>query len=181
MTHQLAQVADRGRRHEAAGDQAVADQLGDPLGVLHVGLAAGHVLDVVGVADDQADVAFQHGIHRLPADAGAFHADVGGAVLGQPRPQGLQLARGRAEAAQQLLRLAPWHADQDAADNAGLVHIQAGATFKENLHGQHLSAVDGVAAAALQAKSDTADRARQGWRRQRMVPGESADRSVGRS
>ena len=38
-----------------------------------------------------------------------------------------------------------------------------------------------MAAAALQAKSDTADRARQKWRRQRMVPENSADRSVGRS
>ena len=68
-----------------------------------------------------------------------YHADVSDAVLGQPRPQRLQLARGRAEAAQQLLRLSSWRADQDTADNAGLVHIQAGATFKENLHGQHLS------------------------------------------
>jgi len=36
-----------------------------------------------------------------------------------------------------------------------------------------------VMAVALQAKSDTADRARQGWRRQRMVPESSADRSGG--
>ncbi len=58
---------------------------------------------------------------------------------GQPRPQGLQITRGRAEAAQQLLRLASWRADQDAADDAGLVDIQAGAAFEENIHGQHLS------------------------------------------
>src|SRR3712207_7457212 len=38
---QLAQVADRGRRHEALGHQAMADQLRDPLRVLHVGLAPG--------------------------------------------------------------------------------------------------------------------------------------------
>jgi len=64
---------------------------------------------------------------------------VGDAVLGQPRPQGLQIARGRAEAAQQLLRLAPWCADQDTLDDAGLVDIQAGAAFEKNIHGQHLS------------------------------------------
>ena len=139
VTHHLAQAADRGRGHEALGDQAVADQLRDPLGVLHVGLAAGHVLDVVGVADGQVDVPLQHGIHRLPVDAGALHADVGDAVLGQPRLQGFQVTRGRAEAAQQLLRLASWRADQDAADDAGLVDVQAGATFEENIHGQHLS------------------------------------------
>ncbi len=139
VTHQLAQVADRRRRHEALGDQAVADQLRDPLGVLHVGLAAGHVLDVVGVAHGQVDVPFQHGIHRLPVNAGALHADVGDAVLSEPRPQGLQIACGRAETAQQLLRLASWRANQDAADDAGLVDVQAGAAFEKNIHGQHLS------------------------------------------
>jgi len=41
--------------------------------------------------------------------------------------------------------------------------------------------MDGVVAAVLQAKSETAARARQSWRRQRMVPENSADRSVGRS
>jgi len=117
----------------------MADQLRDPLRVLHVRLAAGHVLDVVGIADGQVDVSLQHGIHRLPVDAGAFHADVGDPVLGQPRPQGLQITRGRAEATQQLLRLAPWRADQDAADDAGLVDVQASATFEKNIHGQHLS------------------------------------------
>jgi len=98
VPHQLAQVADRGRGHEALGDQAVAHQLRDPLRILHVGLAAGHVLDVMGVADDQVDVAFQHGVDRLPVDAGALHADVGDAVLSKPRPQCLQLACDRAEA-----------------------------------------------------------------------------------
>src|SRR3954463_13529821 len=38
-----------------------------------------------------------------------------------------------------------------------------------------------MVAAARQAKSETADRARQSWRRQRMMPENSADQSVGRS
>ena len=33
---------------EAPGDQAVADQLSDPLRICHVGLTTGHVLTVVG-------------------------------------------------------------------------------------------------------------------------------------
>ena len=81
----------------------------------------------------------QHGVHRLPVGAGALHADVGDAVLDQPRPQRLQLVRGRAEAAQQFLCFAPWRAGQDAADDAGLMATQAGATFEKNLYGQHLS------------------------------------------
>jgi hypothetical protein len=67
MTHQIAQVADRGWWDEALGDQAVAD--------------------------DQVEVPLQHGMHRLPVNAGAFHADTD-AVLEQPRSQGLQLACG---------------------------------------------------------------------------------------
>ncbi len=37
---QVAQLADRRRRHEAAAQQPVLEQLGQPLGVSHVGLAA---------------------------------------------------------------------------------------------------------------------------------------------
>jgi hypothetical protein len=32
-----------------------------------------------------------------------------------------------------------YNADEDAADDAGLVDVQAGAAFEKNLHGQHLS------------------------------------------
>ena len=123
MAHELAQVADRRRRHEALGDQTVADQLRNPLCILYVGFAARHILDVVGVAHDQVEVPLQHGVNRLPVDTRAFHADVSDAMLGEPRPQRFQLARGCAEAAQQLLRSASWHADQNATDNASLVHV----------------------------------------------------------
>ena len=45
---QVAQLADRRRRDEAGPQQAVLEQLGDPLGVLDVGLAARDLLDVAG-------------------------------------------------------------------------------------------------------------------------------------
>jgi hypothetical protein len=94
---------------------------------------------VVGVAHDQVEVPLQHGMDRLPVDAGALHADVGDAVLHEPRPKPVQLARGRADAADQLLRFAPGDADEDAADDAGLVHVQPGAAFEESFHRHHLS------------------------------------------
>ena len=46
---QVPQLADRRGRHEAAAQQAVLEQLGQPLGVSHVGLAARQDLDVAGV------------------------------------------------------------------------------------------------------------------------------------
>lgn len=47
ISRQVAQLPNRRRRHEA--DQTVFDQLGVPLGVLHVGLAARGGLHVAGV------------------------------------------------------------------------------------------------------------------------------------
>jgi len=41
-----------------------------------------------GVADDQGERAFERGVHRLPADADPFHADMGHAHAERPRPQG---------------------------------------------------------------------------------------------
>src|SRR5215210_4752784 len=55
-----------GGRHEALRDQAMPDQIGNPFGVLHIGLAARHVADVPGVADDELKTPFKHGIDGLP-------------------------------------------------------------------------------------------------------------------
>jgi hypothetical protein len=43
---QLAQLPDRAGRHEAGADQPVLDQLGDPGRIGHIGLAAGHMVQV---------------------------------------------------------------------------------------------------------------------------------------
>ena len=76
VAQQLAQLPQRLGRHEALGDQAVADQIGDPLGILHVGLAPRHVADVPGVADDQLEMPLQDGVDRAPVDARALHPDM---------------------------------------------------------------------------------------------------------
>jgi len=77
MAHQLAQHPDRRQWHEARAHQPTADQVGDPLGVLHVRLASGHVTHVRGIADDDGEVTFQGSMHRLPVNTRALHADVG--------------------------------------------------------------------------------------------------------
>src|SRR5215218_7585021 len=124
----------------------MADQLRNPLCVVHVGLAARHVFDVVSISHNQVDVPLQHSVDRLPVHARALHADVSDAVLGKPRSECFELARGRAEAAQQLLQLAPWSAEaaqqllqlapwsaeQKAANDTGLVHVQTGTAFNES-------------------------------------------------
>jgi hypothetical protein len=56
VAQQLAHLARRFGRNKAFRDQAVTHQIGDPLGILHVRLAAGHVPDVPGIADDQLEM-----------------------------------------------------------------------------------------------------------------------------
>jgi hypothetical protein len=56
---QVAQGADRRLRDEAGPDQAVLQQLRQPLTVAHVGLAPGDRLDVVGVGQHDRQVPLQ--------------------------------------------------------------------------------------------------------------------------
>jgi hypothetical protein len=87
VAQQLAQIALRLRRHEAFGDQAMADQIGDPLCILHIGLAAGHVADVQRIDDDQVELSLQYSIGRPPVDHCARHPDMGHARLRKPALQ----------------------------------------------------------------------------------------------
>ena len=84
---QLAQLPDRPRRHEAGADQPVLDQLGDPGRIGHVGLAAGRVLEVLGVHQPALDVVFQQVVDRLPEHPGRLHPHHLDLVAGQPVPQ----------------------------------------------------------------------------------------------
>ena len=164
---QLAQIAERRRRDEALGDQAVPDQIGDPLGILHIRLAAGHIADVAGIADDQIEMSFQHGIDWPPVDAGAFHADMRHPRRREPVPQDFEVARHRPERAHLLGRSIPGRADQKTRNDRLLVHV----------HPQHRSIITRIiaschqkATATPQVLRDTATRAPRSRGRQRMVP-----------
>ena len=70
--------------NEAAAEQPVPQQLGQPLAVADVRLAPGHGLDVAGIDQEQGELLLQQVPDRLPIDAGALHGDVGHLVRGQP-------------------------------------------------------------------------------------------------
>ena len=133
IAQQLAQLALRRRRDEALGDQPMADQIGDPLGVLHIGLATRHVTDMPGVADDEVEMPFQHGIDRAPVNAGALHADLRHPMLSQPVPQCLQIARLRAELRTSFLGplLA---ADRARRRRPSPVYVQPTTPLNDHLH-----------------------------------------------
>jgi hypothetical protein len=54
----------------------VLEQLAEPLGGLHVGPAAGHVLDVLGVHEPELEVVLEQVLDRLPIAAGGLHRHV---------------------------------------------------------------------------------------------------------
>jgi hypothetical protein len=137
VAHQLAQHPDLRRRHEAGAHQPVPDQVGDPLRVLHVGLAPGQVAHVRGVADDEREGAFQGSVDGLPVDACSLHADVGDPFLQQPRAQGREVLAHGAEAAHLLGRPASCRAEDDAGHHRALMHIEPGGAFDECFH-RHL-------------------------------------------
>src|SRR5262245_61844554 len=61
--------------HEASADQTVRQKIRQPCGIVHVGLAAGHVLDVLGVGQNQLKLAVAQNIPlRPPVDAVASMA-----------------------------------------------------------------------------------------------------------
>jgi len=134
VAQEIAQLTDRLRRHEALRDQAVPQQVGNPLAVLHVGLATGHVLDVVRIADDDLEVVLEHSMDRLPVDARRLHADVRAAIFTQPVAQFHQLARLRAEASHLLSWPLVGTADEQAGDNGRLVYVESTTSFDDRFH-----------------------------------------------
>ena len=66
-------------------------KIGNPHGVVDVGLAAGDVLDVLGIGQDQFEAALQNVPDRPPVDTGRFHREMCAAVETEPLGQFEQL------------------------------------------------------------------------------------------
>jgi hypothetical protein len=49
----------------------VLEQLAEPLGVLDVGLSAGHIVDVLGIHQQQVEIVLHQVVDRLPPTPGA--------------------------------------------------------------------------------------------------------------
>ena len=56
---QIPQFLDRCRGHEARANQAMREQIGNPPGITHIGLAPRHVADVLSVGKHQLEVPFE--------------------------------------------------------------------------------------------------------------------------
>jgi hypothetical protein len=134
VTQQIAQLSHRLGRHKAAADQTMTQQVGDPPAVLHIGLAPGHILDVMRIADHQLKGAIEHRIDGLPVDPSALHRHVRTAVLLQPLPHLPQRRRQRPEGADLLPRAPPRRAGQQARHHHRLMYIEAAAPLDNHVH-----------------------------------------------
>jgi hypothetical protein len=84
IAREVPERADRLGRHEARVEQPGLEQLTEPRGVGHVGLAARYLLDVTRVDEQALELVFEDRPGRLPVHAAGFHHDMRHAVRVQP-------------------------------------------------------------------------------------------------
>ena len=114
----------------------MAQQIGNPLGVFDVGLAAGHGLDVLGICQQQFEATLQQVPvgHRFPIRSGCLKCDVGHAFSRQPIAHCQELIGHRAKRADALSWLAVRIGDQYTRDDRLFVHVQSATPRMHHVH-----------------------------------------------
>ena len=131
---QPAHLLGLGIRHEAAPDQPMRQQIGQPSRIVDVRLAAGDVLHMGRVRQQQFEFAVAENMpDRLPVHPGRLHDDVGAALRGQPFRQLEKRLRRRLERAH-LASSGAVHRRAQARHHRVLMHVETGATRIQNLH-----------------------------------------------
>jgi hypothetical protein len=131
---QLAQGADRLRRHEARPQKTRLGELAEPGGVCDVGLAPRHLLDVAGVDEDAFELVLEDRPDWLPVDAGRLHRDLGDAVGGEPVAQGQQPRHRGRELGKVLLASTAIFGRAHAGGHLRLVDIERPGALNDRLH-----------------------------------------------
>jgi hypothetical protein len=127
--HKTAQLLRLAIRHEARPDQPVRLQIGQPLRVADIALAARHVLDVRRIGQHQLELAVAQDMpYRLPIDAGRLHHHVPHAMAIQPVRKRQQIPRHRLEGSNFAFDLDALH-HTHAGHHRVLVNIQACTTL----------------------------------------------------
>ena len=116
----------------------MAEQLGDPLRVGHVGLASGHIGHVPSVAENDLERSFEHAMHRHPIDACAFHGHVRALTLEKPLAQPLEFVTKRSERTLDRFRRAASPIETTRHDLL-FVYIQTGSNNNDHFHDSLLS------------------------------------------
>src|SRR5690349_2260051 len=132
-THERSQVLHRRGWYKTGANQAMGQKIGEPHGVVDVGLAPGYVLDVGGVGQQHLEMSVEDVPHRLPVGAGGFHRDVFDSDAVQPVGE-RQQSRGRGGESAHFLGGRPVAGNAYAGDDRLLVHIQTGAARIDYFH-----------------------------------------------
>jgi hypothetical protein len=137
----LAQVAQFLRRDETAAQQPGACQHRQPLGVAGIGLATGHLLDVLGIDHPCPDAdLFQSGIGAFPIDTGALHDHGVGSKACDPLGHDASVTLKGTELAAMNLGFTTGLLENHTDVDNGQMHIHADGTAKDrlNIHGDLL-------------------------------------------
>src|SRR5437667_7908035 len=130
----------------------MAEQVRDPFRILHIGLTAGNLLDVLRVRHHNLQRSFQNRVDRLPIHSRALHGHMGAAFREQPFAQTHQLSRSGAEGSYLLLDFPVPANHQQASHYCGLMYVQSATAFDQSLHNASLGG-DCCAAGLLQTLS----------------------------
>ena len=131
---QIAHLLGRLVGHEAGPNQSMGHQIGQPGGVVDVGLASRHVLDVGRVGQDQFELAIRQNVpDRLPVDACRFHGDMRRAFGRKPIGQGHQFLGRCLEGLDYSRHLAVDHVT-NTGHHGVLMHIQTGTMRVQDFH-----------------------------------------------
>jgi hypothetical protein len=128
-TQQSAQLLRRGIRHKAAADQPMRHQIGQPGGIVDIGLASRDVLNVPGIGQYQGKIAVAQNVpNRLPVDPGCLHRHVRDPLAGQPFRQSQEVPCRRLERPH-------LHHVTRASHHRLLVDVETGAMRMQHFHG----------------------------------------------
>ena len=148
---QIPQLADHPGRHEAPSQQAVLEQLRDPLGVEDIALATREDLEMMRVDEFLLERPFlEHVPDRLPVRPGCLHRHLGDARGGEPVRHHLQVPDKGPEATCVLMAPTPaGHRSPHARHDLVFADVDPSATFQHHVHGHPLRCVllDGVGGA----------------------------------
>src|SRR6266852_1050692 len=110
--------------HEAGAQQTVPQQIRDPFTISDIRLATGHLLDVLGVYQQQLYLAFEQIPERVPINPSALEGHLRDPLLCQPVAELEELGRHRAERANLLDGLPTRSWEQYTSHDRLLMYVQ---------------------------------------------------------
>lgn len=131
IARQFSQFTDMSRRNKTRLEQAVAQQVGQPFCINHIGLARFEAFGITRIGEDDFHLSCKDVEDRLPVNPRTFNGDMRTTGLLQPIEQLEQIISHGGEGKRLFLA-----AFNEASDGGFGVNIDAAAARVENVHSQ---------------------------------------------